>query len=91
MTIAITGKRLGPLGQGQESITPYRWQVDGTVNGGITDKPTVVQWVSGGVLAYVPGPRQVRVGVVTAAKGAQWLQTYADNVWTNNNLALSEV
>lgn len=91
MAIAITGKRTGPFGQGHEAVTHYRWQEDGTNNGGITDKPTVVGWVGGGVVAYVPGPPQVRVGVVTASSGAQWLQTYADNVWTNNILALPEV
>jgi hypothetical protein len=91
MSIAITGKRTGVFGQGHQSITHYRWQEDGTANGGITDKPTVVQWVDGGVTAYVAGPPRVSVGVAGLASGARWLQTYADNVWTNNIMALPEV
>lgn len=65
---------------------------DGTGVSAITEKATVVQWVeSGRSPAYVPGPPRVPVAVVTAASGARWLQTYADNVWTNNILALPEV
>lgn len=92
MPIQITGKRVGPFGRDHEAITHYRWEEDGTGAGGITEKPTVVQWLdSGRTTAYVAGPPRVDVGVNSSPSGARWLQTHADRVWTNNIMALPDV
>lgn len=89
MAIQITAVQLDG-GLGHEHIARLRWTSDNQETGEST-RAQIVEWIedSNGT-AYTDDGRGHRawVAVRTPARGPKYLQTHADNVWTNNLLAL---
>jgi Protein of unknown function (DUF3892) len=75
------------------AISDLSWINDQTNATGNSSRQQVYDWIKNedGV-AYVRDSRgnQARVGTREHASGTQYLQTYADGVWTDNLLALPE-
>lgn len=91
MAFQITGiRKPGGAANPHEAISHYRWVDDGGEKSGITDRLTVVGWVQDRKIpAYVSdGFNKVWCGVRQNQHGTKFLQTHADNKWSNNLLAL---
>jgi len=75
-----------------EAISDYKWvnEDDGKV--GVSDRPTMVDWVENkSGYAYVKDASgTVRCYVNVSPAGTKFLQTYADKRWTDNLLSLKE-
>ncbi len=75
------------------AISHLGWAEDGTGKTGKSSRIEIYDWIKrqGGV-AYVQDSRsnQAQVGTREHANGTKFLQTYADQVWTDNLLALPE-
>ncbi len=94
MAFQITGiRKPGGADNPHEAISHYRWQDDESNKSDITDRLTVVGWVEvNKIPAYVANgtgkvwcyPRQNQFGT-------KFLQTQADNRWSDNLLSLPQV
>jgi hypothetical protein len=74
-------------GQQHEHITEVRWKNPDSGQSGTTTRTDMVRWVENGGVAYVCGGHHLaRVRVVRGTPS--YLRTVADDVWTNNLLAL---
>lgn len=74
-----------------EAISHYKWLNEQTNESKITDRPTMVDWVEGNGHAYVRDTAgTVSCYVNTSRAGTKFLQTRADNRWTDNLLNLPE-
>jgi hypothetical protein len=73
-----------------EAITSYKWKNLDNGTTGVSDKPTMVDWIDNkNGTAYVgSGSGRVDVGTVHPANGHPYLRTYADGKWNNNLLSL---
>lgn len=73
---------------GHDRISELKWRNPGTGQTGATSRAGMVAFVrenpSG---AYVEGPQRAYLRVREASP--PFVQTYADNTWTNNLLSLS--
>lgn len=89
MAIQITAVQLDG-GLGHEHIARLRWTSD-TQSDMESTRAQIAEWIedSNGT-AYTDDGRGHRawVAVRTPERGPKYLQTHADNVWTNNLLAL---
>ncbi len=89
MAIQITAVRLDG-GLGHEHIARL-WWISDNQEAGENTRAQIVEWIedSNGT-AYTDDGRGHRawVAVRTPERGPKYLQTHADNVWTNNLLAL---
>src|SRR5690606_28031029 len=86
MAIQITHVRFTGTDRTHESIVRYKWQVLGAGTTGDSDRPTMVEWVTGNPGQAFVGSDAGRalVGVVRPSGGSPYLRTYADAQWTNN-------
>jgi hypothetical protein len=74
-------------GDGHEHISEVRWANPTTGASGQSSGARMVEWINSGGEAFVSsGARVLRVGVVNALP--PYIRTYADQVWTDNLLAL---
>jgi len=92
MSVRITGiRKPGGAQNPHEAITHYQWLNESTSEMGISIRQIMVDWVDGGGRAYVKdaaGTVDCRVNVSRAS--TKFLQTYADNRWTDNLLSLPD-
>jgi Protein of unknown function (DUF3892) len=75
------------------AISDLGWVQDGTAKSDTSTRLQVYDWIKNqGGVAYVLDSRGNRAGVGTRenSAGTKYLQTYADQVWTDNLLALPE-
>jgi hypothetical protein len=92
MAIRITGiRKPGGAQNPHEAVSFYRWMEDGTGKSSITDRISVVGWVTAGTQAYVQDTTG-RIGcrVRVSSTGTKFLQTYSDSRWTDNLLSLPQ-
>lgn len=95
MSVRITciNKSAGYHNDPDNAIERVGWIEDGTGNTGVTTRLEMYDWIKyrNGV-AYVVDSRgnKAYVGARENARGTKYLQTYADQVWTDNLLALPE-
>jgi Protein of unknown function (DUF3892) len=89
LAIYVTAIRLAG-GAGHEHIAWVRWQdVDNPTETGERSRAEMVDWIEEGGEAYVRGGgRTVRVGVVH--DDPPYIRTRADEMWTDNLLALPQ-
>jgi hypothetical protein len=95
MTIRITciNKSGGYQADPHHAISNLGWVEDGTGKVGKNTRLEIYDWIKNqGGDAYVLDSRSNRaqVGPRENASGTRFLQTYADQVWTDNLLALPE-
>lgn len=93
MAVRITGVRKdnGNHDNPHEAASHYRWLDERTNETGILDRASVVAWVERGNRAYVRDTSgTVDCYVNTSRAGIKFLQTRADNRWTDNLLSLPE-
>lgn len=95
MSIRITciNKSGGYHQDPHHAISHLGWVEDGTGKTGKNTRLEIYQWLkTGGGVAYVQDGRGNKAYVYPSenANGTQFVQTYADNVWTDNLLALPE-
>ena len=95
MAFRITGiRKPGGADNPHEAISHYRWIDDGKTESKITDRMTVVGWVGDeNIPAYVKDDAgdKAYCKVNVSKSGTKFLQTYSDNIWTDNLLSLPEV
>jgi hypothetical protein len=93
MSVQITHVRYGSTPKTEATIVRYKWVEDGTGKVDDSDKPTMVDWIDNknGKAFVGSGAQRVNVGVWHPSSGQPWLQTYADNHWTNNLTSLDEL
>lgn len=74
-----------------EAISHYGW-IDSKGNKGRSERIPMVNWVENGNTAYVQDKlgNKAHCGVRKSAAGNKFLQTFADNTYTDNLLNLSE-
>jgi hypothetical protein len=95
MAVRITciNKSNGYHGDPHHAISHLGWRNEETGETGKNSRLEIYNWLKdkGGV-AYVSDSRGNRatVGTREHANGTKYLQTYADQVWTDNLLALPE-
>ena len=95
MAIRITciNKSSGYHADPHHAISQLGWIEDGTGKIGKNTRLELYNWIkSQDGVAYVVDSRnnKARVGTRENASGTKFLQTYADQVWTDNLLALPE-
>ncbi|HEU4966421.1 MAG TPA: DUF3892 domain-containing protein [Candidatus Saccharimonadales bacterium] len=95
MALRITGIRKdnGNHNNPHEAVTDYRWENDADGSTGISSRMDMVNWLESNQNneAYVRDMRgKVYCYVNTNRYGTKFLQTYADNRWTDNLLSLPE-
>ncbi len=93
MAVRITGVRKdnGNHANQHEAVTHYRWVDEQTNETGIGARQEMVSWIEGGGQAYVVSPAgKAYCYVNTSSYGTKFLQTAADNKWSNNLLSLPE-
>lgn len=74
-------------GEQHEHIESVKWRNPDTDETNQSTREKMVEWINGGGKAYVTdGDQTVAVGVVDA--NPPYIRTYADEVWTDNLLAL---
>ena len=91
MALKITGiVKSGGADNPHEAISAYRYFDDQTGLTDTKDRATVVSWVKSGTPAYVIDSygHKVYCKVNVSKSGTEFLQTYSDNIWTDNLLAL---
>jgi hypothetical protein len=86
--VYITHIRLSSGGTRHEHISNVKWRNPNTGETGQSTREAMVDWINRGGDARVrdAAGHDVRVGVVKA--NSPYIRTYADNVWTDNLLAL---
>lgn len=74
------------------AISYVGWVEDGTGKTGKNSRLEIYDWLKGGGEAYVLDGQGNKAYVATRENqnGTKYLQTYADQVWTDNLLALAE-
>jgi Protein of unknown function (DUF3892) len=90
MSISITAIRMSG-GNTHQHIVRLWWTSPSTSETGDNSRAEIVSWIENqNGKAYVEDAHGSRgdVGVVTPAYGEKYLRSYADNVWTDNLLAL---
>ncbi|KIF67150.1 hypothetical protein HY68_36225 [Streptomyces sp. AcH 505] len=90
MTIKITAVHLVG-GTDHEHIASLRWTNPADGNTGDSSRAALVTWIedkNGKAYTEDSTGHRADVLVVTPARGAKYLRTHADGVWTNNLLAL---
>jgi hypothetical protein len=95
MAIRITciNKSGGYHADPHHAISHLGWVEDGTGKIGKSSRIEIYEWIkSKDGVAYVQDFRnnKAHVGTRENAEGTKFLQTYADQVWTDNLLALPE-
>lgn len=95
MAIRITciSKSGGNHDDPHHAISDLGWINDQSGETGKSSRLQVYDWIkSQNGVAYVrdSGGHEARVGTREHTNGTKYLQTYADQVWTNNLLALPE-
>lgn len=91
MSVRITcvDKPSGYIQNPHEAISVYGWLDESTQEVGRTNRPVMVNWVKQGGLAYVKDNKNdVAYCRVRNNGHTEFLQTVADNVWTDNLLSL---
>lgn len=90
MNVRITHVHLEGSPEDNQHITKYQWLNELNNNSGVSDKPTMVDWIDVKKnKAYVgSGTSKVPVGVIRPDNGTPYLRTYADGQWNNNLLSL---
>jgi len=75
-----------------EGITNFGWVNSETSARGNSSRPAMVAWIENGGKAFVrdAAGNVAWLVVRTSAYGNKYVQTLADNRWTNNLLALQE-
>ena len=95
MSFRIIGiRKSGGANNPHEVISHYRWIDDGKTESEISPRLTVVGWVKDDKIpAYVQDQagHKAYCAVNVSNAGNEFLQTYADNIWTDNLLSLPEV
>ncbi len=93
MAVRITGVRKsgGNHYNPHEAVSHYRWLNETTNQTNIATRQEMVAWVGSGGRAYVRDNQGViDCYVNTSPAGTKFLQTRADNRWTDNLLNLPE-
>jgi len=94
MSVRITciNKDNGNHENPNEAISHYGWINESTNESGKNDRPSMVKWVENGNKAYVKdvSGNVAYCYVRESSKGTKFLQTYADNKYTDNLLSLPE-
>jgi hypothetical protein len=95
MAIKITciNKSAGYHADAHHAISHLGWIQDETGDTGKSTRLEVYDWIKNkNGVAYVLDSKRnkARVGTRENANGTKYLQTYADQVWTDNLLALPE-
>lgn len=95
MSVRITciNKSGGYHADPHHAISQVGWVEDGSGKTGKSSRIEMYDWIkSQGGAAYVLDARnnKARVGTRENANGTKYLQTFADQVWTDNLLALPE-
>jgi len=92
MAIRITGiRKPGGLSNSHTAISHYRWIEDGKAISTISERKVVVDWVDGGVVAYVSdGVNKAYCGVRENEHGTRYLQTITNGKYSDNLLSLPE-
>lgn len=94
MGIRITciNKSQGFHADPHHAIESVGWVNDQTGETGKSAREAVYNWIRNNGIAYVLDSRnnRARVGTRENTYGTKFLQTYADDVWTDNLLALPE-
>lgn len=91
--ITCISKQAGYHADPHHAIERLGWVEDGTGNTGNNTRLEVYGWIKNqNGTAYVLDSRKNKayVGTRENAHGTKYLQTYADQVWTDNLLALPE-
>ncbi|WP_406364407.1 DUF3892 domain-containing protein [Streptomyces sp. NBC_00645] len=91
MAIQITAVRLSPGGTTHEHISHLWWTEQGSGKTGDNTRARIVDWIenqAGKAYTSDRAGNRTEVAVVTPTRGAKYLRTHADGVWTNNLLAL---
>ncbi len=95
MAFRITGiVKSGGADNPHEAISHYQWIDDGKTQVHLDNRPTVVSWVRDKKIpAYVQDQsgNKAFCKVNVSRSGTEFLQTYSDNIWTDNLLSLPEV
>ena len=90
--ITCINKSHGHHDNPHEAVSRYGWVLDGTGEKGTSERQAMVEWVKNGNMAYVKDDKGnvAYCAVRTSSNGTEFLQTYADNVYTDNLLSLNE-
>jgi len=90
MTLRCVAIRMSQGGSRHEHITRIQWVQDGTTIRKDNSRAEMVDYVKKGGLAYVRDSRgdvaYLRVRV--SSTGTEYVQTWADGIWSDNLLAL---
>jgi len=91
MSIRITARHMSG-GTSHQHIAEVKWTNEANGNAGELSRADAVKWLDENKAntAYVTDAQGRRAYVATRhpANAAAYIQTYADNVWTDNLLAL---
>lgn len=92
MALEITGIRKPNPQDPHEAISHYRWYDDVDNTRGLDEREGLIRWMeSNKVDAYVAdGNVKVWCDIRKNIHGTKYLQTYADNKYTNNLLSLPQ-
>jgi len=92
MSLQITGIRKPDPDSPHEAISHYRWRKDGDGSVGIDTRDSVINYLEQqNEKAYVAdGSNKIWCGIRNNGH-IKYLQTYADDKWSNNLLALPQV
>lgn len=90
MSIEIYAVHFEGTSKTHDAIESYKWRSSDSP-AGITNKPTMVQWIDDGGEAYVgQGATAAQVRAVHPTDGRRpFCQTVADGKWSNNLLSLT--
>lgn len=93
MTIQIIGiRKPGGAANIHEAISHYQWVKDGEPQPKLTDRAAMVSWLEkDGNSAFVRSDGRTASCYVNSNGHTKFLQTYADNQWSDNLLSLTEV
>jgi hypothetical protein len=94
MALQITGiRKPGGRSNSHEAISHYRWRKDANGETGIDTRIDVISYLErNGEKAYVKvGNLTAWCAIRTNEHGTKYLQTHADNQWSDNLLSLPEV
>ena len=93
MTVRIIAVRKdrGNHDNPHEAVSDYKWLNEQDNNSDIEPRANMVSWVEKGGKAYVKDAAGTVYCYVNVSRaGTKFLQTYADNRWSDNLLSLPE-